>query len=96
MLADCPNFQFHEGLGFGKEMLSVVVLSHSCDLAHEKLEMVQVCPYWSLEQVAARDGLWYFRSAGTVARQNIEGHDVSPTHVDFDADGEANVWAEAE
>ena len=40
-----------------------------------------------LEQVEARDGSWIFRRAGTLAPQNIEGHDVSPTTVDFDGDG---------
>ena len=40
-----------------------------------------------LRQVAARDGKLDFRKAGSIARQNIEGHDVSPTVVDFDGDG---------
>jgi hypothetical protein len=39
------------------------------------------------EQIDARDGRWYFRRAGPIAAQNIEGHDVSPTVVDFDGDG---------
>lgn len=30
---------------------------------------------------------WRFERAGTLAEKNIEGHDVSPTVVDFDADG---------
>ncbi|MGD9644394.1 MAG: FG-GAP repeat domain-containing protein [Pirellulales bacterium] len=33
------------------------------------------------------DGRWRFERAGTLADQNIEGHDVSPTVVDFDGDG---------
>lgn len=33
------------------------------------------------------DGDWRFRLAGTLAPQNIEGHDVSPTTVDFDGNG---------
>jgi hypothetical protein len=40
-----------------------------------------------LTQVGERDGAWAFRNAGTIARQNIEGHDVSPTVVNFDGDG---------
>lgn len=40
-----------------------------------------------LEQVAQRDGKWFFKSAGTLAKQNIEGHDVSPSTVDFDGNG---------
>lgn len=34
-----------------------------------------------------QDGKWRFTHAGTLASQNIEGHDVSPTVVDFDNDG---------
>jgi hypothetical protein len=32
------------------------------------------------------DGTWRFEHAGTLATRNIEGHDVSPTVVDFDGD----------
>ena len=34
-----------------------------------------------------KDGKWRFQRSGTLAPQNIEGHDVSPTTVDFDGDG---------
>jgi len=40
-----------------------------------------------LQQVGERDGAWVFKNAGTLAKQNIEGHDVSPAVVDFDGDG---------
>lgn len=40
-----------------------------------------------LRQVDARDGRWFFRDEGPLVRQNIEGHDVSPTVVDFNGDG---------
>jgi len=40
-----------------------------------------------LEQVTARDGKWFFKRAGSLAKQNIEGHDVSPAVADFDGDG---------
>nr|MCU0982594.1 VCBS repeat-containing protein [Pirellulaceae bacterium] len=40
-----------------------------------------------LRQVDARDGKWLFRDMGLLVEQNIEGHDVSPTVVDFDSDG---------
>jgi hypothetical protein len=40
-----------------------------------------------LRQVEYRDGLWVMEPAGTLAKQNIEGHDVSPTVVDFESDG---------
>jgi hypothetical protein len=38
-------------------------------------------------QVEAREGLWVMQHAGTLADRNIEGHDVSPTVVDFDGNG---------
>jgi FG-GAP-like repeat len=34
-----------------------------------------------------QDGVWRFQREGTLAQQNIEGHDVSPTTVDFDGNG---------
>ena len=39
-----------------------------------------------LKQVEQKDGNWIMRNAGTLADKNIEGHDVSPTVVDFDGD----------
>lgn len=40
-----------------------------------------------LQQVGERDGTWIFKNAGSLATKNIEGHDVSPAVVDFNADG---------
>ncbi len=40
-----------------------------------------------LRQVGMSDGRWMFRDIGPLATHNIEGHDVSPTTVDFNADG---------
>ena len=40
-----------------------------------------------LRQVAARDDAWIFARAGSLAATNIEGHDVSPTVVDFNGSG---------
>ena len=39
-----------------------------------------------LRQVGEKDGKWVFRNAGGLAGRNIEGHDVSPTVVDFNGD----------
>jgi predicted neuraminidase len=33
------------------------------------------------------DGTWRFQKVGPLAKQNIEGHDVSPAVTDFDGDG---------
>jgi hypothetical protein len=43
-----------------------------------------------------QDGVWTFEKAGTLAQQNIEGHDVSPTTVDFDGDGVPDFLGGAE
>jgi hypothetical protein len=40
-----------------------------------------------LKQVDHKDGVWVMKNAGTLAQKNIEGHDVSPTTVDFDGNG---------
>lgn len=40
-----------------------------------------------LQQIGSKDNTWMFKPAGTLAKQNIEGHDVSPTVVDFNGDG---------
>ena len=39
------------------------------------------------KQVDTKDGNWILKNAGTLAQKNIEGHDVSPTVVDFDGNG---------
>jgi FG-GAP-like repeat len=40
-----------------------------------------------LRQAEEKNGLWVMKNAGTLAERNIEGHDVSPTIVDFDGNG---------
>jgi hypothetical protein len=40
-----------------------------------------------LRQTASADGKWFFQDMGLLVEQNIEGHDVSPTTVDFNGDG---------
>ena len=40
-----------------------------------------------LRQTEAHDGRWFFQDMGSLVQQNIEGHDVSPTTVDFNGDG---------
>jgi FG-GAP-like repeat len=49
-----------------------------------------------LQQVGERDGVWIFRNSGTLAKKNIEGHDVSPAVVDFDGDGVPDFLGGAE
>jgi len=40
-----------------------------------------------LRQTRIRQGLFFFRDEGPLAAQDLEGHDVSPTTVDFNGDG---------
>jgi hypothetical protein len=40
-----------------------------------------------LRQTGKHDGKWFFKDMGLLSPQNIEGHDVSPTTVDFNGDG---------
>lgn len=43
-----------------------------------------------------QEGKWRFEKTGTLAQQNIEGHDVSPTTVDFDGNGVPDFLGGAE
>jgi hypothetical protein len=49
-----------------------------------------------LQQTGSKDGSWLFRNAGTLAKKNIEGHDVSPAVVDFDGNGVPDFLGGAE
>jgi hypothetical protein len=52
LLFECPFDQLEKVDEALETAYDVVVLSHSCDLAHDKLEMIQVCPFWDLETLA--------------------------------------------
>lgn len=45
----------------------------------------QNAQFW--RQVRSQDGNYYFKNMGNLHNKNIEGHDVSPTVVDFNNDG---------
>jgi hypothetical protein len=49
-----------------------------------------------LRQTGFQGGSWRFEDAGLLSDQNIEGHDVSPTVVDFNADGVPDFLGGAE
>ncbi|MFM8291890.1 MAG: FG-GAP repeat domain-containing protein, partial [Planctomycetia bacterium] len=49
-----------------------------------------------LRQVGGRDGGWVMQNIGPLAGRDIEGHDVSPTVVDFDGDGVPDFLGGAE
>lgn len=52
LLFECPFDEFESADEGFETAFDVVVVSHSCDLALGKLEMIQVCPFWELEQLA--------------------------------------------
>ena len=45
----------------------------------------QNADFW--KGLGEKEGKWEFQHVGNLAAQNIEGHDVSPSTADFDADG---------
>lgn len=45
----------------------------------------QNADFW--KGLGEKEGKWHFQHAGSLATQNIEGHDVSPSTEDFDHDG---------
>lgn len=49
-----------------------------------------------IRQTAAHDGHFFFRDEGLLVQENIEGHDVSPTTVDFNGDGVPDFLGGAE
>jgi hypothetical protein len=49
-----------------------------------------------LRQTEVRDGQFRFRDEGLLVQENIEGHDVSPTTVDFNGDGVPDFLGGAE
>jgi hypothetical protein len=49
-----------------------------------------------LRQTSATAEAWSFQDMGLIAETNIEGHDVSPTVVDFDGDGVPDFLGGAE
>ncbi|MDZ4288432.1 MAG: VCBS repeat-containing protein [Prosthecobacter sp.] len=49
-----------------------------------------------LRQTRSADGNWFFADMGLLSDANIEGHDVSPTTVDFNSDGVPDFLGGAE
>ena len=74
-LLECPFFQMRADGTYSQEMANVVVLSHSCDLANDKLEIVQVCPFWPMATLAARvEYLRSRRGREDLRRGNLPGY----------------------
>ena len=75
LLSACPLVRPTATNEFLRHSADVVILSQSCDLAHDKLEIVQVCPVWPLDQLAAE--IDYFRGKRgreELRRGNLPGY----------------------
>jgi hypothetical protein len=59
----------------GLRTYDIIVMSQSCDLEQGKIDLVLVCPHWSLEQLAAEND--FFKSSSgkeQLRRGNIPGY----------------------
>ena len=75
LLFGCPFDQVDETGQPRRKDFDVAVLSQSCDLVHDKLELVQVCPFWSLDELGRR--VEYFRTKRgreELRRGNLPGY----------------------
>jgi len=71
----CPIFRPTTNGRARREPGNAIVLSQSCDLAHDKLEIVQVCPYYPLEMLSAEVEYFASKRGRESPRQgNIPGY----------------------
>ena len=54
MLMKCPNYWLQPDGTFERQERDCFVISHSCDLANDKLRVVQLCPFWTLDEFALK------------------------------------------
>jgi hypothetical protein len=77
LLRDCPSFRLEADGTFTRERRNCVALSHSCDLANDKIQIVQLGPYWPLEEVSRQ--VDYFR--GRRGREDLRRGNVPGYHL---------------
>ena len=53
LFSSCPYLQIDAARVIERSLYDIVVLSRTCDLANDKLDIVQVCPYWPLDILAS-------------------------------------------
>jgi len=75
LLSGCPLIRNQGNGTYSHERADCVVLSHSCDIANDKLEIVQVCPYWPLESLGSQiEYLRGRRGREDLRRGNLPGY----------------------
>jgi hypothetical protein len=50
----------------------VIIMSQSCDLQYEKLEIVLVCPFWNLSDFAEKDDFYKGKKGKNALRQGLK------------------------
>jgi len=83
-LFDCPYVHINATGEAVQSRYHVIILSHSCDLANDKLEVVQVCPLWTLRRLA--DKVPYLRARKgkeDLRRGNLSGYHLRNECNDF-------------
>lgn len=95
ILLNCPHDEFLANGSVDRLWTDVVVLSQSCDLIHDKLAVVQVCPLLPLETIALelphlqnRKGRENLRKGNLpgyhlLNRCSLEGHETDFLVCDF-------------
>jgi hypothetical protein len=94
----CPIFlpdkswQYIEGqeeVVVGVEIFDVVVMTQSCDLAHDKIDEVIVCPHWDInERKLTKDRIEQIRKGhrpnlSLLSRCDVDGIPMNARVVDF-------------
>jgi hypothetical protein len=77
LLRNCPSYRLEADGSLSRESRNCILLSHSCDLANDKLQFVQVCPFWPLEELAQH--VEYFR--GRRGREDLRRDNVPGYHL---------------
>ena len=83
--ADGKPLRFNERRGGGSGRRKIAIVDWDGDGQFDILLNSQNADLY--RGLGLREGRWRFQHAGSLALQNIEGHDVSPTTVDFDGNG---------
>jgi hypothetical protein len=74
LLRKCPHYRPVAG-NLDEDLYDVILLSHSCDLANDKLVTLQACPVWSLDALGEQiEYLKSRRGKEDLRRGNLPGY----------------------